>query len=253
MSKFREQRYYGYLKTCSYKRAVHPFFQDGQVVQLEAIRNIQLVRPEKVPQGVTYLHHITRTVSDLDIHYNGRLHGGFSRAKVMEFINTSDATDFWVKSLSVQVTNDEVRKAAAKLLMDAGIPADSISLTENYVAEFEGNPCRRYSNEGKAPEWVEKIKEAPTEEDKECGFEPATLDLISVLPADVWHDTQGKKRIARAFEREIERMKNALNVHEDANFTKKVITSFVPRASGLVGGREEVLSAEKKWIIKDFE
>jgi len=207
-----------------------------------------------VPQAARYLSHIQRQINDLDVNYNCRLHGSFNKTIVMDFVKTTGCTDLWIRSMTLDVTNDDVRKAANKLLIEqGGATPDSVTAGEHYAAYFEENPCRRYANEGKAPQWMEDIRNFRTEEDKKCGFEPATLDLVYLLPFDIWRDIQGKKRISKAFEREVEKLKNALNVHEDSAFTRKVIESFFPKVSGLRGGRVEVLSAEQKWVIKDYE
>ena len=249
MSKIRDSRYYAYIKTCSYKRVVDSFVQENQLIQLDAIRNKQSDNL-KHPQPVRYLSHCERSIRDLDLNYNVRKHGPFSKSSVKSFLSQTGCRDFWINSMTVLVNDDGVRKEAVELLADAGIPRDSILAGETYAARFEKTPCRRYSNEEKAPQWTQDVMALRTEEEKELGFEPGVLDLTWILPFDIWRDIQGKTRISRAFDREVERLKEALNVHNEASFSRgKVVNAVLPKTCGLIGGRTEALTGKDTWVI----
>jgi len=254
MPKIRETRYFTYVKTCSYKRVVDPFLQENQILQLEAIRNIQFETPRENPQSVKWITHLERTVDDMDINYHIKKHGGYTKQAAMDFINKTHCRDLWVKSATVVVDNDDLRKVAAELLKAAGIPADSITAGERYVAYFQNTPCRRFPQEDKAPQWVQDVTSFRTTEEIELGFEPGVLDLVHLLPFDIWREVKGKTRISRAFEREVEHIKDALNVHNSPNFSKaKVMYAIFPKTSGFVGGRQEVLTGKNTWTIVGFD
>lgn len=254
MSKVRETRYFTYTKTCSYRRVIEPFIQEGDLLQLDAIRNIQHDKPIPNPQRVDWITHLERHVSDMDIAYMVKKHGPFSKSIVKDFLTSTGGKDFWVKSATVMVNDDEVRKAAAELLHAEGVPLEALQAGEKYVAYLESTPCRRFPQENLVPQWVQSVMDYRTEEEIELGFEPGVLDLVHVLPLDVWRDIEGKKRISRAFEREVERLKNALNVHDDPSFSrKKVMNAIFPRTSGIVGGRQEELTEKNTWVIVDIE
>lgn len=253
MAKIRDTRHYTFLRTCSYKR-IMGLLQDDQILQLEAIRNMQTETPRAAPQAVRWLTHVQRNINDIDLNFNTRLHGAFSKKIVDDFIQQTGCTDLWLESMSLLINNDDVRKAAAERLIQGGVAADSLMADEKYVAYFENTPCRRYSNEEKAPQWIAQVQGFRTEEEKQLGFEACVLDLVHVLPFDNWRDTQGKKRISRAHEREIERLQNLLNVHDDASFSRsKVVNALFPKTAGIVGSRQEVLTEKNVWVVVDFQ
>ncbi len=253
MAKIRDSRYYAYIKTCSYKRVVDAYIQENQLIQLEAIRNRQSDNLRH-PQPVRYLSHCERSIRDLDLNYNLRKHGSFSKNSVKSFLNQTGCKDLWLNSMTVLVNNDDVRKDALELLAAAGIPRSSILAGETYAARFDKTPCRRYTNEEKAPQWMQDVLAQRTEEEKKLGFEPGVLDLAWILPFDVWRDTQGKTRVSRAFTREVERLKEALNVHNEASFSRgKVVNSVLPKTCGLIGGRTEALTGKDTWVIVDID
>ena len=223
-------------------------------MQMEAIRNAQTETPKQVPQSVRWLTHVERKVCDLDLNYSVKKHGSYSKKIVDEFIVSTDCKDLLVESMTLLVNSDEARKAAAELLMKGGVPPGQIRSGEDYVAYFENTPCRRFPSEEKAPQWIDGVMSFRTEEEKQLGFEPAVMDLVHVLPFDVWRDVEGKKRISRAFEREVERIKNMLNVHDDPAFSKtKIMYSLFPKAAGIVGGRQEALTEKDTWVVVGFD
>lgn len=252
-SKVRTTRYFTFTRTCSFKRVIGGFLKDNQVLQVEAVRNILNAKTEhKLP--VDWIHHIDREVSDIDLNYMVKKHGGFSKEAVSDFLAASGCKDFWLKSATILVDNDEVRKAAHQLLRDEGVPDEALHANEKYIAYFENTPCRRFPQEEMAPQWVQQVSEFRSEEEKEIGFEPSVFDLVHVLPLDIWRDVEGKTRISRAYKREVERFKEAMNVHNDSHFSRtKIMNALFPKESGMVGGRVEELTGKDVWVIVDIE
>ncbi len=248
----REERYVGHLRTCSFKRVV-PFFQNDQIVQLNAIRNYQLDVPTRAPQTVSYIKQNVRETNDIDLTYNHRLYGAFNKESVLKYIEDCGCRDLVVKEMSVLVNDDKIRKACLARFEENRISSSDISVSQKYVAKFEGNPARRLPKEGHGAQWVQMVTDTMTEEEKQCGFEPSSLDLVSLLPYEIWRDIQGKKRISRAFEENIEKIKAILSVFDTPDFTKEVVRNLVPHISGMVGGRQEVLGPQQVWIVQNYE
>jgi hypothetical protein len=246
-----EQRYVGHLRTCSFKRVI-PFVQNDCVVQLSAIRNFLVDVPTKVPQTVRYIKHSIRETNDIDLHYNHRLYGDFSKESVLKYIEDGGARDLLVKNMSVLVSDDNIHKRCLKRFEESNVSTSDILVRQKYVAEYEGNPARRLSKEGKGAQWVQLVLDNMTEEEKQCGFEPSSLDLVSLLPYEIWRDIQGKTRISRAFKENIDKISEILSVFTEPDFSKEVVRSLVPQGSGLVGGRDEVLSPQKIWVVSNY-
>lgn len=252
-SKVRTTRYFTFTRTCSFKRVVDEFLKDNQVLQIEAVRNM-LNSKEDHPQPVDWIHHLDRSVSDIDLNYFIKKHGQFSKDAVDEFLKASGCKDFWLKSATILVDSEEVRTAAHELLREEGVPAEALHAGDKFVAYFENTPCRRFPQEEMAPEWVQRVSDFQRDEERELGFEPSVLDLVHVLPFDIWRDTEGKTRISRAYKREVERFKEALNVHNDSHFSRRrVMNAIFPKEAGIVGGRVEELTGKNVWVVVEIE
>ncbi len=230
-----ETRYYRYLKTNSLRR-IMATIKARRILRLKAKRH----RTERT--NVSHPYPWARIVQyegrGYDLNYLSLNHGHLTQ-KALKVLFENGLIDAPLSEMDIFIGSGPIGRGLADLKNDPSL-ADL-----EYVATLEEYPLRQ---EGEANEFTDKVREVFAEDKLgTLGFEPASLDMVNILPVKTWREiAKSRGSLGKRYREQLENWKVWVQSLEN-RIVREAALAALPEE--IQSARQYVRAGRNTWVL----